>query len=141
MTVQKLELGRVREFMQQERIWPRVSEDGCAAEDYEPVDHASVHYIGNEKTVVMLHPLGRYLWQAHIASLGATPDADGLDAIRWLRENTDARKLIAQVPAHNWHAAAYARRIGFVDEGKITGAFWWRGRPRNLILLGMNLWQ
>lgn len=70
---------------------------------------------------------------------GAVVVQAGRLAARWMFDNVAAcRKLVGFTPSHNVPAIAAAKRIGFRNEGCITGAVLRDGKIHNLIVLGLS---
>lgn len=122
------------------RIWPWVSEDGQRTEDYRPIIHPRVHYLRlDDRGVIAFRAVGAVMYESHVAMLpGVRSDDFACACVRWMWDNTEARKLTANIPARNRAAIAYARRAGYTQEGRITGAFLSRGKLHDMIMMGVS---
>ncbi len=60
-------------------------------------------------------------------------------AVRWMFGNVPGcQKLVGLTPSYNVPAIAAARRVGFMNEGCITGAVLRGGKLHDLIMLGLS---
>lgn len=80
----------------------------------------------NDVGVWFFVPMDNGVYEMHGTMSSACRGKDavdsGLDAIRWIYENTDADNIIAPVPIHLKHAQRIPRAAGLVYEG-IKGDF------------------
>lgn len=121
------------------RIWPWVSEDGQRPEDYRPIIHPRVHYLRFDGGVIAFRAVGAVMYESHVAMLpGVRSDDFSRACIQWMWDNTEARKLVANIPARNRAAIAYARRAGYTQEGRIKSAFLSRGGLCDMIVMGVS---
>lgn len=121
------------------RIWPWVSEDGQRPEGYRPIIHPRVHYLRCDDGVIVFRAVGAVMYESHVAMLpGSRSDDFARACVQWMWERTEARKLIANIPARNRAAIAYARRAGYTQEGRIKGAFLSQGQLCDMIMMGVS---
>lgn len=59
-------------------------------------------------------------------------------AVRWAFTNTEARRIVASIPAYNRLAIALAKRSGFTEFGRNPQSFLRGGSLHDQILLGVS---
>lgn len=125
------------------RIWPWICEDGVTPESFQPLIHPLVVHLryGNDG-VFTFRSLNRILYECHVAMFpGTASDEAATQAIAWMWANTQAKKLVCNIPAISRHAIAYAHRAGFVREGRMKDAFMRNGKLHDLIVMGVSKCQ
>ncbi|GAA4321761.1 hypothetical protein GCM10023144_01220 [Pigmentiphaga soli] len=126
----------VTHIMRDPRVWRWVAEDGVSPGDvrYQPT---ATYFQFQDKGFVMFRRVTQRMREIHVATRRGDATLvsfihECLDEMR----HRGAAKFIA--PIGDWNVAALrlARRCGFVEEGRITGAYVRDGEPRALIMMG-----
>lgn len=123
-------------------VWPWMSEAGMKPEDYQPLIHPMVHYLRfGDCGFFAFRMMNRVLYDSHVAMLPYTrADEAAKEAVQWMWRNTPAEKLVAYLPVDNRHAIRFAKRAGYVEEGRLKNAVRPRGELLDLIVLGVSKW-
>lgn len=91
--------------------------------------------------VVSFVPMAPGAWNPHIAVL---PEARGSgteilrEAIRWMFENTDCRKIVAYPLAESHAMKRVFEKCGLRREGFSPRSSLWRGEMRDRVLMGLE---
>lgn len=131
----------IRKAVTDPRVWRWVQEGGTA-EAFQPVLGDGVIYLRDgEAGVFALKRINPITWECH-SFMGDSRNADAAAraGIRWMFENTGAEKLFCLIPSGTRHAVAFAKRVGFQEEGRLKHAALRNGRRQDLILLGVSKW-
>lgn len=134
----------IRSVVTHPRVWPWVSDDDQKAENYRPSLSQSTYYLRyGDYGFFSFKPLTSIALEIHACLLPKAPAVDeaARAAIDWIFENTTALKLVFTTCETHRHAAELARRVGFEDEGRMKNAILWRGKVRDILILGMNKWK
>lgn len=122
-----LSLDAVRSMITHDDIWGGSSEDGISRNDWMPIDHPSVHYIGiyEEGRLIgsfSVYPEGITSLAAHIGILKPYRVAYSVLSVfslfRWfISQDERVNKLNAQIPGYNTGCIKLAEHAGFKHEG------------------------
>lgn len=141
MLEQTTDADFIRKSVVNARVWPWVQDGGNPA-DYVPVLAADVIYLRNgDAGVFAFKRINQITWECHsFMATGRGADDAGKAAIKWMFERTEAQKLMCLIPSGTRHAVAFARRVGFREEGRLQNAALRNRRLQDLILLGVSKW-
>jgi len=138
----------IRLIVTHPRIWPWISDDFSGPpEEWQPVDHSNVCYViardGEEVLGLwMVHPHSAVLWEIHTCLLPTCGTkraiAAAAEMIRWVWENTPAKRLVSQVPEFNRRAAWFARRAGMQEFGRNPKSYQKDGKLHDQALYGLS---
>ncbi len=125
--IERLPLSDARRILTDSEVWPFVCEQGQIKEEFEPVDHPSVNYLGVYQLkklvgVFVTHAEGLSCVKAHIAILKPYRGSLAINSVRklieWFADLPERiNKLNADIPTYNETAIRIARFCGFVEEG------------------------
>lgn len=102
------------------RIFKTIAEDGM---DYVPMPEGFVYLCGYVPSLIgcfVLHEQNCVTYECHVQVLPEHRDHSrefGKRVIKWAWENTDARKLVAQIPFLYPNVKDFALEMGFRVEG------------------------
>ena len=129
-------------------IWQWVSDDDCIEQDYWPVIHEAISYLVPESDgvalgVLMLIKCNAVTVELHTALL---PEhrKDIVEVFAKLKEWASDKgytRIRTWIPAHNRHAYAASKRVGFELVGTEAKAFKKDGHLHDLHLFGVTLCQ
>lgn len=138
----------VRQAIVHPRVYAAAADDGSPPPDeFQPTEHPAIIYLAVHVGrmfggVFTLVPVNTATLEVHTALL---PEAWGAAAVSaqqagmaWVWENTNARRIITQVPAFNTLARRYAQRAGFTPFGINPRSFLRDGQLHDIVLLGIS---
>jgi RimJ/RimL family protein N-acetyltransferase len=88
------------------------------------------------------HQVNAITWQAHVSFIREDVGAAvrlGLQAVAWMQEHTDARRLECRIPTNNDRAFYFAQKCGMRLEAMLKDSTSRDGRIMNEHFLGMAL--
>src|SRR5574343_1353572 len=118
-----------------------------------PVEHYSAEPLLANEAVYFLMPrpgclaiysplVSGIMYQVHMAIVpsmrGSIGYAAGQETVRWMFENTPARKLVGFTPSNNRVAILFALKQGFRKTGKITGGRQQHGKILDLVITELD---
>ena len=122
-----LDIVRITDYTIAQHIinacWEEISEDGV---DHYLPDIVNEYWLclNNGKDIVggyRLHQINSVTWQGHVFMIPGFRTQYAKDGciltLKWLLENTDCKKLIADVPKRYPNVMAFLENIGFKNEG------------------------
>ena len=129
----------VKSILCDEWIYDRISEDGTpSAEDYEPP--TDVLYLTDEALsgIMIFHPLNGSAHEMHIQMIDKSKSMDFCQScIKWFWNNSDAIKIIAQIPEIYPDVCRFAEKNGFVKEGVNRSSYRKNGEIYSQIYYGI----
>lgn len=157
-TLVPLTFGRTRDYALIRQVLTHPSQTRMAAEDatdiaaWEPHRDERVYYLAVQAPtacvafselvgIVTAIPQNAVCYEIHVAFL---PHAWGMTrpalrgAIAWLFAHTDARRIVAAVPAYNRLAIALGKDAGMTEYGRNPASFMRGGALHDQLLLGIS---
>ena len=124
-------------------VWGNISDDGAPPMDlyFPPVNESVLWIRAGEYGVFALHKHNYVTYEAHTILL---PHAKGLavnigvDALKWVFENTPAKRVVTNVPSFNHLALRLALRVGFKKIGINERSFCKNGVLYDQTFLGIS---
>jgi RimJ/RimL family protein N-acetyltransferase len=124
-------------------VWNASSDDGCGDPGlfFLKMNDGIIWIRAEDYGVFMLHAHNHILYECHTMLL---PKAHGKaveiakQALAWAFENTQAERVITNVPDFNVLALRMARKVGFKEYGLNVKSFKKNGILRDQHLLGIN---
>jgi hypothetical protein len=122
--------------MRDPRVWEWVCEDGVRPEQFD-YRHGDVYFRHADFGFITFRRTTMNMQEVHIAmKKGATGvhvfTERALDEMR----RRGARKFLAPIGDWNKAALRLARQCGFVEEGRVSGAWTRNGVPHAMVLMG-----
>lgn len=140
------DMALVKRLFIHPKVWPHISDDGCDADSFEPVDHDAVIYLklmdGDAVGgVLMMVPQNSVTYDLHTVILpehrGAFTRKAGQAMLAWMFSHTNARKINTKVPEPNKPALRAALDVGFEIEGVDRKSFLKDGVLHDQVMLGV----
>lgn len=119
---------RIKDLITHSKIWGKSTDDyNLDKEKYTPIMNNNLYYLiacDNEIDYgfALLVPHNYILFEIHVGFLNKGREC-GKKIIEWVWENTNAQKIIGQIPEFNTLAINYTRKMNFKKEGTLTKAF------------------
>lgn len=142
------DLVLVKFIMTHSKVWPMITDDLAGnPEDFQPVDHPATYYLlakdGEHLLGVwVLNPENSVCWDVHTCLL---PSAWGpiarqavKEAMDWVWEHTQCRRVVTKVPYFNRVALRFAKLAGMVEYGVNPLSYLKHGVLHDQVLLGIS---
>lgn len=146
--IKTTDLNLVKETITQPYIYGPASDDGAPSpDDFSPVNSPLCHFVAMYKDeeylgLYMLVHRNSVTLEIHTCLLdkarGELADECAQEILSWVWQNTEAQKVITEVPGTNRAAFSYAVRAGLKIYGLNTKAWLKNGVLDDLILLGIS---
>jgi hypothetical protein len=140
----------VRSIMNDEELLKR-SGDNLMAEVYDPDKQRDIYYLlpkykGKPLGVLVCHVfISTICYQGHVNYLpkywGKNLEIFTREAIKWMFENTDCRKLVSLAPDSYPEVLKHAVKCGLKKEGYLKNSVLSNGQLDNQTILGIEKWQ
>lgn len=117
---------QIKSIISHPEIYPYIIDDGSpSAEDYDPTPlFECCYFLGVFESEIIgclfFHPENYITYQVHIAILPEYRKSSTSamnKSFKWMFENTNCKKIIANVPITNQSAYALVKRAGMKNEG------------------------
>lgn len=131
---------RIAEVLLDPEIFERIAEDGITASDYQIPDDAIYIMDGENKGLMIYHWVNSVTLECHVHVLkDFRRDAMefGQKALQWAWDNTDAIKIVAQIPEIYPDVIKFAFKSGFDLEGLNEGSYLKGSRLYSQVYLGL----
>lgn len=139
----------VHQIVTHPKLYPWLSDDfSPSAEEYSPVDHASVRYVlvhddrGLLCGLFMFVSHSPVLWEVHTcllpSSWGDTARQAAREVAEWVWHNSGCQRIVTQVPEYNRLARRLALAAGMTEYGRNPRCFQKRQQLHDEILLGLS---
>lgn len=131
----------VREIVTNSAVWPHLSEDGQRPEDYHPSESSEYVIRMDGRVYVEIRRISLHTFDVHIAALRKSRDVQlfAEAVIDYLAGERKARKLTTSIRHDNKAAILFVKRLGFVQEGRITSCLEHGGEMKDLLIMGKVL--
>ena len=144
------DLALVRKILTSPDVYEHMGDDYTPPrEEFDPNPHPDIVYLvaacwSAIAGLFLLIPKSRVCWELHVCMLPNATANEKWEAARglvpWLSDNTDCRRIVAEVPRSNKPALIYGTHgIGMKYVGTHEKAFMKYGRLRDLIILGREI--
>lgn len=133
------DVKKIKSVLCDEWIYNRISEDGTpSAEEYEPPTDAVYLTDSDLSGLVIYQPINAASFEFHIQMLDRSKGVElGLSCIKWLWDNSDAIKIVTQVPEIYPEVCNFAGKIGFEKEGINRSSYLKGGKVYSQIYYGL----
>ncbi len=121
------------------RVWDNMAEDGLTPDMFH-FDASAEYFILPDRGFMAFRRVTRRMWDSHIAMLRGGKDVPefGLDCLDQMRKKHGATKFVAPIGSWNKAALRLVKFCGFVEEGRLTAAYYRNGKPFDMIFMGKN---
>ena len=143
-----VDMDLVKQVLTHPEIYPRITEDGAPPrEEYNPPGKAIFvgGFLGDEIIGLMIyHKDTAVVWGCHVQVLPDYRDYAfdfGKQALDWLKEMTNAKKVTAQIPVLYPDVIRFAEKHGFKNEGTNKQSYLKNGQLTDKVYLGKMLWD
>jgi RimJ/RimL family protein N-acetyltransferase len=138
----------LNEIYSHEAVWPWIKDDNVTEEFryklgemiFDTTKSNSIILTDGKFISFWLKPMNSICYEVHTA---VTPDGRGQyaidigeQAINWMFDNTNCRKIISYIPVDNRAATLFSLKCGFKKEGLITDSFLKDGKIINQHIVG-----
>jgi len=133
------DMDKIKSVLCDEWIYNRISEDGTpSAEEYEPPTDA-VYLTDNDLSGVMIfHPINAATFEIHVQMLDKSKAMEfGRSCIKWMWSNSEAIKIVAQIPEIYPDVCRFAEKNGFEKEGVNRSSYLKGGKVYSQIYYGL----
>ena len=123
------DLAEICRIVRSPRMWARIGEDGIDATSYQP---QGIYY-SNGQGLINFRSFSAVAVEIHIFMESVNGVEDFIQEACQAMFDRGVKKIVMQVPAHNWHAINLAKKIGFKVDGRLKAVFLWRGKLRDIV--------
>lgn len=136
------DLDRVYKVLKDPEIFSRIAEQGIDIDDYEaPID--AIYIMDHNNTCLMIyHWSNSITLECHVQVLKDYRETRasmfGKAALDWAWNNTNAAKIVAQIPECFPDVLKFAEKNGFVVEGINKNSYMRKGKLISQVYLGLS---
>lgn len=135
----------IKEVITHPDIYPRLTaDDSPPPEEWEPRPDR-IYLVGWDEEpfgVTSFAPKSSIVYNAHFQVIPEYRKSHAIDfakeCIRWLWDNTKAKKIVAEIPEFHQNVIHFGHKVGFVVEGINSKSFLKDGKLHNQIYLGLE---
>lgn len=130
---------KIKSVLCDEWIYDRISEDGTpSAEEYEPTTNAVYLTDDDLSGVMIFHPINGATFETHIQMLDKSKAMEFCQScIEWIWNNSEAIKIVAQIPEIYPDVCRFAEKSGFEKEGVNRASYLKGGKVHSQIYYGL----
>jgi len=133
----------IEAILMDEEIYDRICGDDRAPVKVDVNEEAWILMVDEDVVgVYCLHPLNRWTLGIHAHVLPAKRDRysveTGKAALRWVLDNSDYQKIVAEVPEVFPDVIAFTKKFGFQEEGVNRKSIKKHGKMVNQVYLGIT---